>query len=1196
MGGMENQPETAVNVRRKRHYWLRGIIPVIGAIALAVLALLPTAARAATATAPATTDTSPVNLSTKINMADGKAKQNATVVAGDARFEVLAPDVIRLEYSPAGSFLDQPTFNVLDRDLPVPPYTVGRSGGWLTIRTSAMVLRYQLGSGAFTPGNTQLQLLGKTAGGTSTVRPAWEWECTYGQVCQSGAAKLGGGAALASDHNGYASPAGFIAAYSNPGDDATWQVLGAPAGAATVTIRYANSIGAIGGPAPRTMSLVVNGTATQVTLPPTSSWDDWSTVTEPVTLQAGQNSVAVNCATGDDCNVNVDDISVAAPGATAASVLPAGPLGSYLRSYDSANGTYSSSPACGSGESNTTCEAPIPEEAQGLLDKSGWYLLDDSQTAVWTSDGWIAQRPAGDSEDGYLFGYGENYASALEDLAKLTGPAPLLPEYVLGNWFSRYYPYSADEYENQLLPEFKANGVSLDTLSADTDWKSPNQWNGWEWNPALFPDPSAFLAWVKAADLHVTLNIHSGVSTSDPQYAQAQAIAGGTLASANCNSGPCAVWDWSKIPQAESNFALQQPIQDQGIPFFWLDWCCDGSNVSLPGVTPDGWINHLYAQDLLNTGQRGFVLSRIGASLQDSNAGSYPAGPWSDHRSAIAFSADTWSTWNTLASEAQLAPDEGSIGVPYVSDDIGGFLGPPSGAANDPDDLYLRWLQLGTFQPIMREHSDSGQNARLPWDYDAATQATGDQFMQLRESLVPYLYTLSQQASASGLPMTQALYLDYPDQAQAYDYPSEYLLGRDMLVAPVTTPGNVATTTVWFPPGRWTDWFTGATFTGPSTRTLAVPLNRMPVFVKAGGIVPLQPSSGHASTAGSAALTLRVFAGGNGSYTMYDDAGDGLGYTKGQYTRTPVSYASGAASSTVVIGPAVGSYPGAPASRQYTVDLVNVSSPHSVLRDGRPLPASAWSYDAATHTVQVSLGAVPVAGGATTVTQVGGSAVQAQEPAATQLTISPPTSVVTTSGTSTTVSATLADSGPGTVSNVSLGLTAPSGWTVTPTGSAAASSVAPGSSLTASWSVTAPASPAGQTQEAALSATAHYTDDATGQPLSVTTAQAATPVISSVSPSTAAPGQVVTISGVDFGATQGDSYLTFSDEGTNWGAPPDQATFSVDSWSDDQITFTVPSPSGSGGQWHVVPGSAATITVTTAQGTSSPATLTIGSG
>jgi len=102
--------------------------------------------------------------------------------------------------------------------------------------------------------------------------------------------------------------------------------------------------------------------------------------------------------------------------------------------------------------------------------------------------------------------------------------------------------------------------------------------------------------------------------------------------------------------------------------------------------------------------------------------------------------------------------------------------------------------------------------------------------------------------------------------------------------------------------------------------------------------------------------------------------------------------------------------------------------------------------------------------------------------------------------------------------------------------------------------------------------------------------------MTAVSPATASEGQVVTVSGLNFGASQGSSYITFSDAGTNWGAPPDLATFSLDTWSDKEITFTIPSPSGSGGQWQVVPGSTATVTVTTAQGTSSAATLTIGSG
>ena len=1182
-----------MNLPRMRRHRRCGSVAATSALAFAVLsALMALAPAGAKASTTATTDTSPVNLSTPIDMAAGYARRGAIVVAGDARFEVLLPDVIRLEYSPSARFLDRPTFNVLDRDFQVPSYTVTHRDGWLTITTSAMVLSYKLDSGPFSTLNTRLRLLGKTAEGGGDLGLAWEGECTFGQVCQSGAATLGGGAALAANHTGYVSPAGFIGGYSNPGDDATWSVLGAPDGAATVTIRYANSVGALGGPAPRVMTLVVNGTPTQVTLPPTASWNDWATVTEPVTLQSGTNSVAVDCATGDDCNVNVDDISVTAPGATAAAVLPAGGLGGYIRSFDSVDGTYSASPTCTGAETNATCEAPIPVEAQGLLDKSGWYLLDDTNSAVWTSDGWIAPRPAGDTEDGYLFGYGEDYRTALEDLDKLTGPAPLLPEYVFGNWFSRWYAYTTADYEDQLLPEFKANGVSLDTLSVDTDWKSPSQWDGWEWNPALFPDPSAFLSWAKSQDLHVTMNIHSSIATNDPEYGEAQSIAGNSL---SCSSGEC-FWDWSQIPQAESNFALQEPFVDQGVSFWWLDWCCDASNVSMPGVTPDSWINHLYAQDLVNRGERGFVLARIGASLQETQAGAYASGPWADHRSAIDFTADTQSTWNTLAMEAQLSGDEGSIGVPYVSDDIGGFLGPPSGAPNDPDDLYLRWLALGTFQPIMREHSTMGDNARLPWEYDPPTAAAGDAFMQLREALVPYLYTAAARASETGLPMTRALYLDYPDEGAAYEHPTEYMLGSKMLVAPVTTPGAVASPTVWFPPGQWTDWFTGATFTGPSTQTLTVPLNRMPVFVKDGGIVPLQPSSGHAQSAGSAPLTLRVFAGGNDKYTMYDDAGGGLGYQHGQYANTPISYQSHRDSSTLVIGAAHGGYPGEPASRAYTMELTDVSRPDAVQLSGHPLQSSDWSYDTATHTLTVKVGAVPTDGSAT-VTQMGGAPIQQPEPAATQLTINPPNSVVTTAGATSTVSATLANSGPGAVNDVGLTLDAPSGWTVTPTTSTTVSSVPPGSSFTASWSVTAPAgSGSAQTETANLSATASYTDAATGAAETQTAQELPLPEITSVSPTTASAGQQVTINGVNLGATQDSSFITFSDDGTNWGAPGDAATFTLNSWSNDQITFTVPTPSGAGGEWHVVPGSTATVTVTTVDGTSNSANVAIASG
>ena len=386
----------------------------------------------------------------------------------------------------------------------------------------------------------------------------------------------------------------------------------------------------------------------------------------------------------------------------------------------------------------------------GILDKAGYRLLDDTASAVWTADGWVTQRPGGgDVQDGYLFVYGQDYKQALADLTKLTGPSPLLDESDFGVWYSDYHPYSASDYENTLIPAFRANNVPLDDLSVDTDWKSPNNWNGWEWNSSLFPDPAGFLSWAKAQGIDVTLNVHASIAAGDPQLAATQAIAGGPLAGSTCFSGSCQVWDWSQVAQAESYFALHQPYESQGVGFWWLDWCCDSSTVSLPGLTPDNWINHLYAQDLANKGQRGFVLSRTGSSYHSPDE-VYPAGPWSGHTSTLAFTGDTWGTWNTLAFQAQLSADEASIDEPYVSDDIGSFLGPVPGNPQDDADLYARWVQLGAFQPVLRLHSSDGN--RLPWQYPAPAGPVAADFLRLREALVPYTYTLAAQAVRTGEP------------------------------------------------------------------------------------------------------------------------------------------------------------------------------------------------------------------------------------------------------------------------------------------------------------------------------------------------------------------------------------------------------------------------------------------------------------
>ncbi len=410
----------------------------------------------------------------------------------------------------------------------------------------------------------------------------------------------------------------------------------------------------------------------------------------------------------------------------------------------------------------------------------------------------------------------------------------------------------------------------------------------------------------------------------------------------------------------------------------------------MPGLTPDSWIGHLYAQEMVNQGQRGFVLARIGSS-NDYPQQVYPAGPWSDHTSAIAFTGDAWGTWNTLAQEVALTPDEASIGEPYVSDDIGSFLGSPGGTPQVPADLYDRWVQLGTFQPILRLHSANGN--RLPWEFPQPVRGITDAFLRLREDLLPYTYTLASQAHDAGLPLARPLYLDYPDTSAAYSHPEQYLYGPDVLVAPVTSPGSVADTVVWIPPGRWVDYFTGATFTGPTTTTVLEPLDRMPVFVRAGGVIPEQPASTTSSTPAGEHLVVKVFSGSSGAFSLYGDSGSGLGYANGQRAETPITDSVGTVgrggapiASRVTIGPARGHYPGEPDAASYHLELVDLTQPSSVTLNGRRLArrppgsnAPGWSFQAGTATVVVNTLAEPTTRALTLVAS-GGLPVNRPEP------------------------------------------------------------------------------------------------------------------------------------------------------------------------------------------------------------------------
>ncbi|MEU4245003.1 TIM-barrel domain-containing protein [Actinoplanes sp. NPDC026619] len=677
----------------------------------------------------------------------------------------------------------------------------------------------------------------------------------------------------------------------------------------------------------------------------------------------------------------------------------------------------------------------------GMLNRSGWYLLDDTATAVRTGDDWVAARPARSDpyQDGYLFGYGHDYQRGLADLRTLTGPSLLPPEWAFGTWFSKYQAYSTADYRDQLLPAFREHRVPLDSLVVDTDWKSPNQWAGWNWNPALFPDPAAFLAELKKQGINTTLNVHAAISGDDPQFAAAQATAKGKLAPAASSFAPNPFrFDWGDADQAAAYSLLHKPFEDQGVQQWWLDYCCDDSTVSTPGVTADSWVNELYKRNGDARGQRGFSLARIGASFPDYTTPG-ASGPWAEHRSTVHFTGDTRPDWTTLGVAAKMTPAEGSIGMSYVSHDIGSFAG-----KHLPDDLYLRWVQLGAFQPILRLHSDHGD--RLPWEYSDAVAGPAADFLRLRESLVPYLYTAARQSYDTGLPMSRALYLQWPEQDEAYKHDTQYLLGDSLLVAPVTTPGLATTAPVWFPPGTWTDFFTGATFRGPATRTVGVSPDHMPVYVRAGGIIAQRPGDTNVAGQAKDRLTLTAYPHATGATRVYEDAGDGLGYRTGQFAQIPARYTEGRAPS-LTVGPVAGTYPGAPTTRHYTVAFADVSRPHTVTAGGR---RADFTYDAAKHLLTVQVPAT-ASGRAVTVTHDGKPLAVTPQPAV-DVTFTAPDGLQ--SGATSSLVTTVHNTGPGTIRDLRASVATPTGWVITPRSATTRASLAPGATFAVTYDVT----------------------------------------------------------------------------------------------------------------------------------------------
>lgn len=498
----------------------------------------------------------------------------------------------------------------------------------------------------------------------------------------------------------------------------------------------------------------------------------------------------------------------------------------------------------------------------GILATLGFAVVDDSDSVLLSSDGWIAARSASHTsprQDLYLFGYGRDFSGALADYHRLTGPTPLVPRYVLGNWWSRYWPYSEDSYLT-LMDRFEAERIPLSVAVIDMDWHLVDVdadigtgWTGYTWNRDLFPDPQRFLTELHRRGLAVTLNVHpaDGVRRHEEAYPEMARATG-----LDPDSGLPVAFDVTSREFVDAYLRyLHHPLEEQGVDFWWLDWQ-SGGVTAVAGLDPLWMLNHIHFLDSGRAGRRPLTFSRF-AGL-------------GSHRYPVGFSGDTIISWASLDFQPYFTATAANVGYTWWSHDIGGHMF----GARDVE-LTVRWFQYGVFSPVNRLHSSaSAFTSKEPWSYGPSAQGIIGRFLRLRHRLVPALYTAAWSAHTAATAVVRPMYHDYPSLQDAYTVPNQAMLGEHLLVAPLTTPrdqsAGVAAVTAWLPPGAWFDLFSGHRYAGDRRVVLHRPLETYPVLARAGSVLVLAADPAAPVDRVPTSLQVRVFPGDGVSHLVED--------------------------------------------------------------------------------------------------------------------------------------------------------------------------------------------------------------------------------------------------------------------------------------------------------------------------------------
>ncbi len=546
----------------------------------------------------------------------------------------------------------------------------------------------------------------------------------------------------------------------------------------------------------------------------------------------------------------------------------------------------------------------------------------------------------------YYVIYGPQPAAIIRTYSELTGRMPLPPRWALGYHQCRW-SYESEEIVRELAREFRTRRIPCDVIHLDIDYM--RGYRVFTWSPKRFPDPEKLIRDLAEDGFKTVTIIDPGVKYEpeadyepfDQGLSQDYFVrtADGTLFHGYVWPDRAVFPDFLRPDVREWWGNCHTSLTDIGVAGIWNDMNEPaikdqpfgepaGTQITMPLDAPHGpldeRVTHAEARNLygsmmsratregldrLRSNERSFVLSRSGfAGIQ---------------RWSASWMGDNLSVWDHLETSLPMLCNMGLSGVPFVGCDIGGFFG------NATDELFARWMQVGVLYPFMRGHSEMGSKRHEPWVFGERVEQICREYIELRYRLLPYIYTLFWEASTTGAPLLRPLLYHFSNDPHTYQLHDQVLLGPSLMAAPICRPG-VEYRSVYLPGGTWYDWWSGERYEGPTHILAHAPLERMPLYVRAGAIIPLGPVLQYTDERPLDELTLRVWPGA-GEWTLYEDDGHTFEHQRDVWSTTTYRVESQNGATTVSIAAREGQY--TPPDRTVTVEVVG-TEPQRFADDG----------------------------------------------------------------------------------------------------------------------------------------------------------------------------------------------------------------------------------------------------------------------